>query len=151
MNPLTPSPRDWPEDFAHENGNYLCRCVGCHETFHGHKRRYICHVCADQDAAKAKHRAEWLTAHKAPLDWVVLTSGEIAQIRADYANQLLRVHVLEKVLREIRALKPRRMGDHWSWEEGLKPDDVFDPIDEVLKPEEIPLSTSGASGGNVPS
>lgn len=34
----------------------------------------------------------------------------------------------------IRALEPHRMGDHWSWEEGLKPDDVFDLVDEALKP-----------------
>lgn len=41
---------------------------------------------------------------------------------------------LKTALLSIRALKPRRMGDHWTWEEGLKPDDVFDLVDEALTP-----------------
>ena len=44
--------RDWPEDFAHENGNYLCLCCLCKETFAGHKRRIVCKLC-DQPNAKA--------------------------------------------------------------------------------------------------
>jgi hypothetical protein len=39
------SPRDWPEDFGHENGNYSCTCRGCGETFIGHKRRVFCKQC----------------------------------------------------------------------------------------------------------
>lgn len=38
-------PSDWPEDFAHENGNYFCTCIGCKVTFTGHKRRVLCKVC----------------------------------------------------------------------------------------------------------
>jgi len=38
--------RDWPEDFSHENGNYMCRCYKCGEIFRGHKRRVMCKVCA---------------------------------------------------------------------------------------------------------
>lgn len=38
--------RSWPEDFPHENGRYLCRCVHCGHTFEGHKRRVSCKVCA---------------------------------------------------------------------------------------------------------
>ncbi len=136
MTLLSPSPRDWTDDFAHENGNYLRRCVGCHETFQGYKRRVVCKVCSEADAAEAKRRAEWLTVHGAPLNWTILTIEEARETHADYANQLLRVHVLEKVLREIRALKPQKMGDHFAWLHGLRPDDVFDPIDEVLKVEE---------------
>lgn len=45
--PLHSSPRDWPEDSAHENGNYLNSCCGCKLTFIGHKRRVVCHVCHD--------------------------------------------------------------------------------------------------------
>jgi hypothetical protein len=37
---------DWPEDFAHENGEYMCRCVHCEHIFFGHKRRVSCKVCA---------------------------------------------------------------------------------------------------------
>ena len=39
-------PRDWPEDFSHENGRYSCRCHKCGRLFQGHKRRVTCHVCA---------------------------------------------------------------------------------------------------------
>ncbi len=37
--------RDFPEDAAHENGNYYNTCVTCDESFIGHKRRYTCRVC----------------------------------------------------------------------------------------------------------
>lgn len=37
---------DWPEDFDHENGNYMCECCVCHDNFYGHKRRVICKKCA---------------------------------------------------------------------------------------------------------
>jgi hypothetical protein len=39
------SPYDWPEDFPHENGNYMNKCCDCGETFFGHKRRMICKFC----------------------------------------------------------------------------------------------------------
>lgn len=41
--------RDWPEDFAHENGNYSCICADCGESFTGHKRRLICKVCSQEE------------------------------------------------------------------------------------------------------
>ena len=37
---------DWPEDFAHENGGYECRCVDCGKMFCGHKSRVVCKTCA---------------------------------------------------------------------------------------------------------
>lgn len=43
--------RDWPEDFGHENGEYFCNCSSCGRTFVGYKRRTICKVCANKDAA----------------------------------------------------------------------------------------------------
>ncbi len=39
-------PRDWPEDFSHENGRYSCRCTLCGKMFEGHKRRVICKLWA---------------------------------------------------------------------------------------------------------
>lgn len=39
-------PRDWPEDFHHDNGQYLNTCVECIEVFTGHKRRVVCKECA---------------------------------------------------------------------------------------------------------
>lgn len=37
---------DWPEDYAHENGCYMCKCFQCGNIFHGHKRRPVCKVCS---------------------------------------------------------------------------------------------------------
>jgi len=44
------SPRNWTEDEAHENGNYICVCVVCKERFLGHKRRVTCKVCANSQS-----------------------------------------------------------------------------------------------------
>jgi hypothetical protein len=41
---------NWPEDFAHENGNYENICTTCKKHFLGHKRRCRCKVCAQQEA-----------------------------------------------------------------------------------------------------
>lgn len=49
-NPLLPdrnSPKNWPEDFPHENGNYVRVCCLCKDYFMGHKRRVVCKVCQD--------------------------------------------------------------------------------------------------------
>lgn len=43
-------PCDWPEDFAHENGNYMNTCVHCRSLFYGHKRRASCKVCSSANA-----------------------------------------------------------------------------------------------------
>jgi len=51
--PDTTSSRDWPEDFSHENGNYVCICSVCKNTFCGHKRRLICKECAKGESAPA--------------------------------------------------------------------------------------------------
>jgi len=54
-------PRDWTEDFAHENGQYQSICCKCGWRFTGHKRRVICKTCGDSpdptpapDAAASK-------------------------------------------------------------------------------------------------
>lgn len=38
--------RDWPEDFAHDNGCYQNRCCRCDQLFMGFKRRITCKLCA---------------------------------------------------------------------------------------------------------
>lgn len=43
--------RDWEEDFPHENGTYMCTCYKCKNTFYGYKRRVICKLCLDSQAA----------------------------------------------------------------------------------------------------
>jgi len=42
---LQNSPKNWPEDFSHENGNYINTCMRCNEKFLGHKRRVVCKQC----------------------------------------------------------------------------------------------------------
>jgi ribosomal protein S27AE len=37
--------RDWPEDFADENGNYQNKCSQCGYIFIGYKRRVVCKRC----------------------------------------------------------------------------------------------------------
>jgi hypothetical protein len=38
--------RSFPEDEVDDdNGQYMCRCCVCHETFIGYKRRVVCKVC----------------------------------------------------------------------------------------------------------
>lgn len=46
--------RDWPEDFPHENGQYMNTCYLCKNTFIGHKRRVVCKVCSDRLPKPAK-------------------------------------------------------------------------------------------------
>jgi tetratricopeptide (TPR) repeat protein len=50
-------PQDWPEDFPHENGRYMCTCVECGIDFMGHKRRVVCKVCAKP--VSKEQRALW--------------------------------------------------------------------------------------------
>lgn len=45
LNKLLTSPKSYPEDFKHENGNYMNVCNHCRERFLGHKRRYVCKEC----------------------------------------------------------------------------------------------------------
>ena len=40
------SPKNWTEDFTHENGQYSCWCSRCRSSFIGHKRRILCKECA---------------------------------------------------------------------------------------------------------
>lgn len=50
-NPMIPesdSPRNWTEDYPHENGNYICFCKTCNNTFIGHKRRILCKECDEK-------------------------------------------------------------------------------------------------------
>ena len=41
------SPKNWPEDFPTENGNYTCICCICDQEFIGNKHRVICKECAE--------------------------------------------------------------------------------------------------------
>ena len=52
--PLHDSPKNWKEDFSHENGNYMNRCMYCNEMFMGHKRRVVCRECAFKEETPEK-------------------------------------------------------------------------------------------------
>lgn len=100
------SPRDWVDDFAHENGNYMCRCCHCHETFTGHKRRVSCKVCAERAQAKADNRAAWLREAGAPPNWNILTTEEVCTTYAEVGRLVLEVDVERNLRRELaEALK----------------------------------------------
>jgi len=45
---------DYPEDFEHENGNYINVCYSCDNTFTGLKIRTCCRKCHDRLALKRK-------------------------------------------------------------------------------------------------
>jgi hypothetical protein len=50
MNYIPESPKNWEEDFFHENGQYTCNCCVCDNMFVGHKRRVVCKECADAES-----------------------------------------------------------------------------------------------------
>jgi hypothetical protein len=104
MNPAAPSPRDWPEDFAHENGCYLHICCHCHERFTGHKRRVVCKACADAGATENQRREGLLTAAGlSPVEWALATPAEMHRIHGEYAGLLLDLYVERKQRRELAA------------------------------------------------
>lgn len=43
--PRIDDPRNYPEDFPGENGNYICNCAVCGNDFLGYKRRCECKLC----------------------------------------------------------------------------------------------------------
>ena len=59
--------RDWPEDFALENGNYQNICCDCSLPFVGHKRRVQCKACASPECLEKERNVqdcEWFEAIK---------------------------------------------------------------------------------------
>ena len=47
---IVTTPRDWTEDFEHENGKYSNACLDCGQAFLGHKRRIVCKTCASKES-----------------------------------------------------------------------------------------------------
>ncbi len=102
MSRITPSPHDWPEDFADDNGCYYHVCIHCDTQFTAHKRRpNVCRVCHNTDATEAKRRAEWLDTHHAPKDWVVLTKDEVAKTKADLVKLVWDNSEMKRALEDI--------------------------------------------------
>lgn len=40
--------RDYPEDYAQDNGYYRCLCYNCGKRFSGNKHRVVCKVCSSK-------------------------------------------------------------------------------------------------------
>jgi hypothetical protein len=55
---FTDHERNWKEDFTHENGNYLNKCIECDHYFRGHKRRVICKLCSDPTPEKKEEETQ---------------------------------------------------------------------------------------------
>lgn len=99
MSVSIPSPRDWPEDAAHENGSYLCRCLSCKQTFTGYKRRQCCKVCANAMAETRAERVRLLeAANLSPTHWELMTHEEIGNMHRVYGDLSLQLTV-ERVIR----------------------------------------------------
>lgn len=86
--PDTPEPRDWPEDFTDENGNYHCLCSICGNRFIGYKRRIICKLCS-----RAPELAKWK--HVARGSIVTEIGRGRAQVSRVPINEMSRVVVYE--------------------------------------------------------
>lgn len=51
--------RDWPEDFEHDNGQYMHSCVDCGSKFVGHKYRITCRACQIADGCCGEPKQCW--------------------------------------------------------------------------------------------
>jgi hypothetical protein len=98
---FAPSARDWTEDFAHENGNYMCRCCVCKRLFAGHKRRVVCKVCATTAApakvvpADRSARKDQPNAVSAPVAGVELSDEQIRSELMHSLNATMNRHRFE--------------------------------------------------------
>lgn len=113
-------PANWQEDFPHDNGQYLNRCVGpCGGTvFLGHKRRVICKVCdsvpptpmtmgtfkfpfpKSQEVSFRKVWHEWNVRLQADTGDQLLTREEVIEMLASAENT---DKLREKILRTVPA------------------------------------------------
>ena len=82
------NPRDWAEDFSHENGHYFNNCDLCSQKFMGHKRRVHCRLCAtDLKRSIALLNAEH-DVTKAKLVCVKGQRDEENRLRTGYENNI---------------------------------------------------------------
>lgn len=110
--------RDWPEDFASENGCYSNVCLGCRQRFLGHKRRMVCKQCTTVEALEIKRRDDWLRAHDAPPEWVVLTKAEVRDLKVAQVNAVWELH-RERALRRKLASTALDLTNNRPWRASL--------------------------------
>lgn len=46
----------YPEDYPHENGNYINICRKCGNEFFGHKRRVWCKLCLNDSSSDSREQ-----------------------------------------------------------------------------------------------
>lgn len=89
---------------------------------------------------EAKHRATWLALHNAPIDWVLLTSAEIAVIRAERTAMREAIKAADWVFDELDQAKwPQSEADEYYGKAGKCPvnyDEAQALIKGVLYPHE---------------
>lgn len=94
--------RDWPEDFAHENGRYLCGCLSCGNRFYGYKRRMCCKVCATAIQATQDERDGFVAkAGLDPASWTLMTTAEVSNMHGLYAGQLFKLNVEKRIRQQL--------------------------------------------------
>lgn len=71
--------RDWEEDFQQENGQYMCTCHICKNTFIGYKRRTVCKVCSSMPVEVADYISR-LTAELQRRDNTIAAQREAAEL-----------------------------------------------------------------------
>lgn len=87
--------RDWPEDFAGENGKYSCRCAHCGFFFLGYKRRACCKICAFKESTAAVAEA------------LEMAARECEKVLRNYEHGG-RTTACQRCANNIRSLKPSK-------------------------------------------
>lgn len=78
------NPRNFPEDFPHENGCYQCQCGDCGNGFLGHKRRVRCKLC-EGEKKLTQRRGDGEGAHEA------FVNGRLTWIYGDTWDQAVTI------------------------------------------------------------
>jgi hypothetical protein len=108
-NPTGTEAGDWPEDAAHENGNYQNICYECGNKFVGHKGRLTCKVCAlaRRAAPATKVSASGQTLYET---WIASAGHTITPKRWADLSESTQVHWNKQALRG-RAAQPVPAGE----------------------------------------
>src|SRR4051812_11549193 len=78
------NPRNWCEDFSHENGKYFNTCCICKKDFLGHKRRVSCKECS-------KPKSVMLRCHTCKSDYTF--PAEASPLHKFYCEQCKEWHM----------------------------------------------------------
>ena len=121
--------RDWTEDFAHENGQYQCKCLRCGEFFTGHKRRVICKACVCEHHKRGESCPHTASCAPLPFEPIVLGTFTLPAappaeagrepVTASTASQY--EMAIRWALGEVGEFRERRQGEGaWYWRTELR-------------------------------